>query len=162
MTDLMRVLPEGIPHPTTIVPTAAPTQAGGLLPVLAMAVAPGVDRAELDAFLTRYRFVRWNETARAGDSQARWTYEPDGRVVVTLLDEDGAARITLPPHDGIQRWAALTRVTGGTLSLMVLPDMPSADLRAIGARISPRPGRGGEYWHLSVGHLPARERSTQA
>ncbi|MFJ9719960.1 hypothetical protein ACIRPQ_29210 [Streptomyces sp. NPDC101213] len=156
MTDIRTVLPEGLPHPCAIVPTAAPT-GEGILPVLALAVGPDADRAELDTFLKRHRFVRRYDTARAADSQARWTYEADGRVLISFLAEDGAAQIVLPPHPNIHTWAALTRGTGGTLSLMVLPDMPPSQtlLRDIGTRISPQGD--GEYWHLSVGHIPAQE-----
>jgi len=73
-------------------------------------------------------------------------------VTVTFLAEDGTAGLDLPADPRIQLWAAMIRSTGGTLSVMVLPGLPSADLDRVARRIGPG---GGEYWHLSVGCLPA-------
>jgi len=61
----------GVPA-ATAVPLGVPTNDGhGVLPVLALVIDPEVDRAELDAFLARFRFARRHQVARAADSQAR-------------------------------------------------------------------------------------------
>ncbi|MEU6932823.1 hypothetical protein AB0A05_27115 [Streptomyces sp. NPDC046374] len=145
---------EGVPGPFAAVPTGVPEREGGILPILALPMSTKVDRAELDVFLKRHRFVQRHETSRAVDSQARWTQEKDGRTVITFLDAEGAARIALPRDERIGLWANLIRGYGGTLSVMVIPEQDDFGLEAIAERI--RPGGTAEYWHLSVGYLRDR------
>ncbi|KAB7839518.1 hypothetical protein FRZ00_21520 [Streptomyces mobaraensis] len=133
----------------TAVPLALPTT-GGLMAVLALVADKGVPRAEVVDFVTRYGFATRDEAARAADSQARWLLEPDGRVTFQLLCADGASGIALPSDPRIHQWAAMARLGGGTVSLMMLPGLPSAETQAIARRLSPN---GGNYWHLSVGCL---------
>ncbi|MGW1289743.1 hypothetical protein ACWD4N_40420 [Streptomyces sp. NPDC002586] len=147
--DPYRAAYEGIP-PGAAVPLALPTTEG-LMAALVLAVDKDVPRATVVDFVTRYRFATRDQTARAADSQARWTLEPDGRVTFQLLCDDGASRIVLPPDPRIHRWTAVARLGGGTISLMLLPDLPTADTPAIAHRLSPH---GGEYWHLSAGCIP--------
>lgn len=141
---------EGVPD-CTAVPTALPTT-DGLLPALILIPDPGVTDAEVQDFTTRHRFAARDETARAADSQARWSLEPDGRVSVTFLSEDGAARIVLPADPRLQQWSAFARLSGGSVSVMLIPGLQSADLQTIGRHLA-RPG--GEFWHISVGCIPA-------
>lgn len=141
---------EGVPD-STAVPTALPTT-DGPLPALILIPNPDVTDAETRAFTARYRFAAWDETARAADSQARWSLEPDGRVTVTFLSEEGAARIVLPADPRLQQWAAFARLSGGSVSVMLIPGLESADLQTIGRHLA-RPS--GDYWHLSVGCIPA-------
>jgi hypothetical protein len=108
-------------------------------------------REDVDAFLKRHHFAPRDEFALAKDSQARWTIEPDGRVTVTFLADDGTAHIALAPHEGVRRWAALTLAMGGTLAVWFLPEMASIGLEDISQRIT----GGGEWWRLSVGFVPA-------
>ncbi|WP_063729035.1 hypothetical protein [Streptomyces sp. RTd22] len=109
-------------------------------------------REEINAFLKRHHFAPRDEVALAKDSQARWTIEPDGRVTVTFLADDGTAHIALAPDEGVRRWAALTLATGGTLAVWFLPEMTSIGTEDISRRITPG---GGEWWRLSVGYVPA-------
>ncbi|WP_225636723.1 hypothetical protein [Streptomyces solaniscabiei] len=71
---------EGVPD-STAVPTALPTTEGPL-PTLIFIPNPGVTHAEVLAFTTRHRSAARDETARAADSQIRWSLEPDGLVHV--------------------------------------------------------------------------------
>jgi hypothetical protein len=142
----------GIPA-ATAVPLLAPTDdEHGVLALLALVLHPEVHRAELDAFVARFRFVPRGQVALAADSQARWTLEPDGRVTVTFLAEDGTAALELPADPRMHAWAGMIRASGGTLSVMLLPGLPSSDADQVARRIG---STGGEYWHLSVGYLPA-------
>ncbi|MEW1675500.1 hypothetical protein AB0O47_19960 [Streptomyces noursei] len=141
----------GIPA-TAAVPTGAPGVDGILELALALVGTAQDSRGEVDAFLKRHCFAPSDETARAKDSQARWTIEPDGRVTVTFLADDGTAHIALAPDENIRRWAALTLACGGTLAVWFLPEMTSFTPRDISQRISPG---GGEWWRLSAGYVPA-------
>lgn len=136
---------DGVPA-AYAVPTATPIhEAPGLLPVLALVVAPDVDQADVDRFLGRFHFVPGDQTARAGDSDARWTVERDGRVTVTFLDEIGASRIVIPADARFLRWGDVAlRACQGTVAIMVFTGMTTPDLLEIGRRIS-----AGHYWHLS-------------
>ncbi|MFI0742824.1 hypothetical protein ACH4PU_32785 [Streptomyces sp. NPDC021100] len=147
--ELYGTVCEGVP-PVTAVPLALPTT-GGLMAALALVVDKSVPRVEVVDFVARYRFATRDETARAIDSQARWSLETDGRVTFQLLCADGASRIALPSDPRIHQWAAVARLGGGTVSLMMLPGLPSTQTQAIARRLGPN---GGEYWHLSVGCLP--------
>lgn len=140
---------EGVP-PASAVPLALPTT-DGLVAALVLVVNEGVPRAEVVDFVTRYRFATREETARAADSQARWSLEPDGRVTFQFLCDDGASRIAFPSDPRIHQWTAVARLGGGTISLMVIPGLSTTDASAIARRLSPH---GGEYWHLSVGCVP--------
>ncbi|WP_030894237.1 hypothetical protein [Streptomyces sp. NRRL F-5053] len=140
----------GIPAPVTALPLGFPTMEGTLLMGLVLAVDEAADRADLDAFVTRHRFVTRDQTARAADSQARWTYE-EGRVTVTFLAEDGVSSLQIPAGPEMDRWVALARMSGGTVSVMVTYGVP-ADIDALRRYLSPG---GGPYWHLSVGCVPA-------
>jgi hypothetical protein len=106
----------------------------------------------VDKFLSRHRFAPRGEVALAKDSQARWTVERDGRVVVSFIAEDGVDHVALPAEDGVRRWVALTLATGGTLAVWFLPEMSAYTSQAIGRRIAPD---GGEWWRLSAGYVPA-------
>ncbi|MDP5317413.1 hypothetical protein [Streptomyces poriferorum] len=141
---------EGLPL-VDAVPTGMPTP-DGVIAALILVVKPGVDPAEVDDFVTRYRLVPRGQTARAVDSQARWTLEKDGRVTIQLLCEDSAARIVIPSDPRIHQWTALARHGGGSLSLIVAPGLPDTDLKTIGYHLGPY---GGPYWHISVGFIPA-------
>jgi hypothetical protein len=141
---------EGVPE-VVAVPTGLPTTEG-LLAVLVLVLDKSVSCSEMEDFVTRYRFVPRQETARAADSQARWSLEPDGRVTFTFLCAEGASRIVLPADPRIHQWTALARLGGGSISVMVVPGLPSTDMPVIARRLTPG---GGEYWHLSVGCLPA-------
>jgi hypothetical protein len=141
---------EGVPD-STAVPTALPTTEGPL-PALILIPNSGVSDAEVQEPTTRHRFAVRDETARAADSQARWSLEPDGRVTVTFLSEDGAARIVLPADHRLQQWTAFARLSGGSVSVMLIPGLESADLQTIGRHLA-QPG--GNYWHISVGCIPA-------
>ncbi|MCZ0981790.1 hypothetical protein O1L60_30730 [Streptomyces diastatochromogenes] len=141
----------GIPV-TAAVPTGAPEADGRLQPALALVSTAQDSRDEVDAFLKRHHFAPRDEFARAYDSQARWTIEPDGRVTVTFLADDGTAHIALAPHEGVRRWASLTLALGGTLAVWLLPEMTSIRPEGISRRITPG---GGEWWRLSVGFVPA-------
>lgn len=141
----------GVPA-TAAVPTGAPQKDGTLEPALALIGTAEDSREEIDAFLERHHFAPGGETARAAESQARWTIEQDGRVTVTFLADDGVARIALPLAEGVRRWVALTLATGGTLAVWFLPEMTSVLPEDISRRITPG---GGEWWRLSVGFVPA-------
>ncbi|GGO58875.1 hypothetical protein [Streptomyces lasiicapitis] len=149
--ELYGSLYEGVPD-CAAVPTALPTTDNGLLPALVLIPDPSIPGTEVRDFAARHCFVPRQETARAADSQARWTLEPDGRVTVTFLSDEGAARIVLPADDRLTQWTAIARLSGGTISVMLLPGLPGHDLQSIGRRLAPR---GGDYWHLSVGCTPA-------
>ncbi|MER6958237.1 hypothetical protein [Streptomyces sp. NPDC000618] len=123
----------------------------GTIAALALVVNCSVPRAEVLDFVTRYRFTTRNEIARAADSQARWSLEADGRVTFQFLCDEGASRIVFPSDPRIHQWTAVARLSGGTISLMVVPDLASTDAPALARKL----GRhGGEYWHISVGHVP--------
>ncbi|MET9850763.1 hypothetical protein [Streptomyces ossamyceticus] len=141
---------DGAPD-STAVPTALPTT-DGLLPALILIPNPGVTDAEIHDFTARHQFASRDETARAADSQARWSLEPDGRVTITFLSEDGAAQIVLPADPRLQQWTAFARLSGGSVSVMLIPGLQSTDLQAIGRHLA-RPGS--EFWHISVGCIPA-------
>ncbi|ORT54645.1 hypothetical protein [Streptomyces sp. CB03238] len=147
--ELGGTLYEGTP-PVEAVPTGLPTP-DGVIAALILVVEPDVDQAEVDDFVTRYRLVPRDQTARAADSQARWTLEPDGRVTIQLLCEESAARIVIPSDPRIHQWTALARHGGGSLSLIVAPGLPDTDLVTIGRHLGPY---GGPYWHISVGCIP--------
>lgn len=147
--ELGGTLYEGLP-PAVAVPTGMQT-ADGLIAALVLVVQPGVDQAEVDDFVTRYRLTPRGETARAVDSQARWTLEPDGRVTIQLLCADSVARIVIPSDPRIHQWTDLARYGGGTLSLIIAPGLPDTDLTTIGYHLGPY---GGPYWHCSVGCIP--------
>ncbi|MET7363161.1 hypothetical protein ABZS76_32655 [Streptomyces sp. NPDC005562] len=138
----------GLP-PVTAVPTGLPLAGGGVEFALALVGAADVRPGEIEEFAERFRFVPGDQTARAADSQARWTIERSGAVTVSFLAEDGASQLELPPDPAVRRWAALALGSGGTVALLLLPDMPSAEVSEIGRRI----GSGGRYWHLSVGYV---------
>ncbi|QKV98215.1 hypothetical protein HUT19_41575 (plasmid) [Streptomyces sp. NA02950] len=141
---------EGVPD-STAVPTGLPTM-DGTLPALILIPNADVTDAEVRDFTARHRFASREETARAADSQARWSLEPDGRVSITFLSDEGAARIVLPADPRITNWTSFARLSGGSISVMLLPGLESADLQTIGRHLA-RPD--GEYWHLSVGCIPA-------
>jgi hypothetical protein len=141
---------EGVP-PVWAVPTGFQTPEG-VIAVLVLVVQPGVPAAVVDDFVTRYRLVPRDETARAADSQARWTLEHDGRVTIQLLCDDSAARIVIPADPRIHQWTAVARLGGGSLSLIMAPGLPDTDLTTLGRRLKPD---GGPYWHISVGCIPA-------
>lgn len=141
----------GVPA-TAAVPTGVPEADGGLQLALALVSTAQDSREEIDAFLKRHHFAPRDEVARAKGSQARWTIERDGRVVVSFLSDDGVAHVALPPEEGVHRWAALAVATGGTLAVWFLPEMSSFTPQAIGRRIDVG---GGEWWRLSVGFVPA-------
>ncbi|WP_159048651.1 hypothetical protein [Streptomyces sp. NRRL F-4489] len=141
-------VPEGVAFPT-----GTPSREGGLLMIMALAIAPEVPRDELNDFLKRHHFVPRTETARAADSQARWTLEKDSSVRLSFTSEEGLAQLVIPTYPSLRHWATMAVMYGGTVSLMVLPDMPSPDLNSVGRRISP--GGTGEYWHLSMANLRA-------
>ncbi|MGW1037570.1 hypothetical protein [Streptomyces antibioticus] len=147
--ELGGVLYEGMP-PVEAVPTGMPT-ADGLIAALVLVVQPGVDQAEVDDFVTRYRLTPRGQTARAVDSQARWTLEKDGRVTIQLLCPDSAARIVIPSDPRIHQWTGLARLGGGSLSLIIAPGLPDTALTTIGYHLGPY---GGPYWHISVGCIP--------
>ncbi|MET9206776.1 hypothetical protein ABZW38_16705 [Streptomyces bacillaris] len=148
--ELGGTLYEGTP-PVSVVPTAMPTRGGGVLGLLVLVVEPGVDQAEIDAFVTRYRLVPRDQTARAADSQARWSLEKDGRVTIQLLSEESAARIVLPADPRILAWSAMARQNGGSVSLILSPSLPDTEVTTIGRHLGPY---GGPYWHISVGCIP--------
>ncbi|MFD6934707.1 hypothetical protein ACFWAP_00930 [Streptomyces goshikiensis] len=141
----------GVPV-TAAVPTGAPRSDGGWDLALALVGTAQDRRDEVDAFLARHHFAPHDEVARAKDSQARWTIEKDGRVVVTFLAADGVAHVALPGEEGVRRWAALALATGGTLAVWLLPEMSGMGPEDISRRITPG---GGEWWRLSVGFVPA-------
>ncbi|MFF7750391.1 hypothetical protein ACFZCP_14185 [Streptomyces sp. NPDC007971] len=141
----------GIPA-TAAVPSGAPGADGSLELALALVGTAQDSREEIDAFLKRHHFAPRDEVARARDSQARWTIEPDGRITVTFLADDGTAHIALAPYEGVRRWAALALAHGGTLAVWFLPEMTSFLPEDISRRITPG---GGEWWRLSVGYVPA-------
>ncbi|MFF8293649.1 hypothetical protein ACF068_31195 [Streptomyces sp. NPDC016309] len=141
---------EGTP-PVVAVPTGLPLTDGSVLAALVLVVEPGVEEAEVKDFVTRYRMVPRGEVARAADSQARWTLEDDGRVMIQLLCEESAARIVIPADPRIQQWTALARHGGGSISLIVSPGLPDTDLMTLGRHLGPY---GGPYWHISVGCIP--------
>lgn len=141
----------GIPA-AAAVPSGAPGTDGSLQLALALVSTREDSREEVDAFLRRHHFAGRDEFALAKDSQARWTIEPDGRVTVTFLADDGTAHIALAPDEGVRRWAALALAYGGTLAVWFLPEMTSFLPEDISRRITPG---GGEWWHLSVGFVPA-------
>ncbi|MFI5749088.1 hypothetical protein ACIBBE_24850 [Streptomyces sp. NPDC051644] len=87
---------EGVPD-STAVPTALPTT-DGLLPALVLVLNLGVTDTEIREFAARHRFVPGDETARAVNSQARWSLEPDGR---------------LADRHGVTVWAWASPYTGG-------------------------------------------------
>ncbi|MGD6750406.1 hypothetical protein [Streptomyces sp. BH105] len=119
---------------------------------LALVATADDSREEIDAFLEQHNFSAREVTARASDSQARWTIEPDGRVTVTFLSDSGIAQVVLPPAEGVRQWAALALGMGGTLAIWFLPEMHSHSAESIGRRVSQG---GGEWWRLSVGYVPA-------
>ncbi|MFI0901765.1 hypothetical protein [Streptomyces sp. NPDC020983] len=141
---------EGTP-PALAVPTGMQTDQGVIV-ALVLVVDEGVPDDVVHDFVTRYRLVPREETARAADSQARWTLEHDGRVTIQLLCEQSAARIVIPSDPRIHQWAALARYGGGSLSLIVAPGLPDTDLATLGRHLGPH---GGPYWHISVGCIPA-------
>lgn len=141
---------EGVP-PVLAVPTGLQTPEG-VIAVLVLVVQPGVPEEDVDDFVTRYRLVPRDETARAADSQARWTLERDGRVTIQLLCDESAARIVIPSDPRVHQWTAVARLGGGSLSLIVTPGLPDTDLVTLGRHLS---AHGGPYWHISVGCIPA-------
>ncbi|MFE5847775.1 hypothetical protein ACFQ7N_39755 [Streptomyces niveus] len=141
---------DGIPAPVTAIPTGFPTTEGSLLMALVLAVDEAADRADVDAFVERHRFVPRDQTSRAVDSQARWTRERDGRVSVTFLADDGVSSMLIPVGPEMDRWAALARTSGGTVAVMMTYGVP-ADLDVMRRHLGPQ---GGPYWHLSVGCVP--------
>ncbi|MGW2181299.1 hypothetical protein ACWCXX_25005 [Streptomyces sp. NPDC001732] len=84
--ELGGILYEGTP-PVTAVPTGLPTPEG-VIAALVLVVHSGVHQDAVEDFVTRYRLAPRGETARAADSQARWTLEPDGRVTIQLLCDE--------------------------------------------------------------------------
>ncbi|GGY71482.1 hypothetical protein GCM10010363_61040 [Streptomyces omiyaensis] len=148
--ELGGTLYEGTP-PVVAVPTGLPMTDGTVLAALVLVVEPDVDEVEVKDFVTRYGLAPRDEVARAADSQARWTLENDGRVTIQLLCEESAARIVIPSDPRIHRWAALARYGGGSISLIVSPGLPDAEMTTLGRHLGPY---GGPYWHLSVGCLP--------
>ncbi|MBE9500745.1 hypothetical protein IHE61_31070 [Streptomyces sp. GKU 257-1] len=147
--DLHDSAHEGIPA-TAAVPLALPTTDGPRA-ALALAATEDVPRDEILAFVSRHQFAPRDQTARAADSQARWSTEPDGRVTFQFVCDDGASRIVIPPDPRVHQWAAMARLGGGTISALMIPGLPSTDTPTIARRLSPH---GGEYWHLSVGCIP--------
>ncbi|WP_143662674.1 hypothetical protein [Streptomyces sp. CB03238] len=141
----------GVPA-AAAVPTGAPEADGGLQPALALVHLGRESRAEVDAFLKRHRFAPRGDVAQAKDSQARWSIERDGRVVLSFIADNGVDHVALPAEEGVRRWAALTLATGGTLAVWFLPEMTAYTSQAIGRRIAPD---GGEWWRLSAGYVPA-------
>lgn len=140
----------GLP-PMTAVPTGAPT-ADGMVCILALLPTPEATEEEIGRFVQRFHFVSREETARAADSQVRWSVESGGAVTVSFLAEDGVSQLELPPDPGVQQWAAMARTLGGTLWVIVLPGMTGTGISAIGHRLSQRDAK---YWHLSAGYVPA-------
>ncbi|MFC4508551.1 MULTISPECIES: hypothetical protein [Streptomyces] len=110
-----------------------------------------VDEKVVDDFVTRYGLVPRDETARAADSQARWSLEADGRTTIQLLSDDSAARIIFPTDPRIHQWTAMARVGGGSVSLIVALGLPDTELVTIGRHLGPY---GGPYWYISVGCTP--------
>ncbi|MCW8103368.1 hypothetical protein [Streptomyces tauricus] len=149
MRELYGTVYEGVPE-ALAVPLALST-VDGPIAALALVVNSDVPRAEITDFVTRYRFATRDVIARAADSQARWSLENDGRVTFQFLCGDGASRIVFPSDPRIHQWLALARLGGGTVSLMVVPDLASADAPTLARTLGPR---GGEYWHISVGQVP--------
>lgn len=146
--ELGGVLYEGIPPVDDFTPTGMITP-NGLLAVLVLVVEPGVAPVEVEDFAARYRMVPRNQTARAADSQARWTLETDGRVTIQLLCEESAARIVIPSDPRVHQWTDMARLNGGSLSLVVIPGLPRGE--TLGYYLGPH---GGPYWHISVGCIP--------
>jgi len=121
----------------------------GLTPVLALAVPSAVLRSELDVFLRRHGFVARGQTARALASRARWRAEMDGRVVFSFHADHDSARLEIPGGPEMQAWAAWAFSSGGTVGVMVLPEMDEPTAADVGLRVS---SGGGEYWLLSAGY----------
>ncbi|MGW0103350.1 hypothetical protein, partial [Nocardia sp. NPDC003354] len=121
---------------------------GGLTPVLALAVPSTVPRSELDEFIERHGFVPRQQTARAHASRTRWVLEPDGRLTVRFNAEEKEARFEMPNEPEIQAWAAFAIARGGTVGVMVLPEMDAPTAAAVALRTG---AGGGEYWLLSAG-----------
>ncbi|MFE3629399.1 hypothetical protein [Streptomyces goshikiensis] len=142
---------DGIPAPVTAIPTGFPTTEGSLVMALILCVDEAADRDEVNEFVERHHFVTRDEVSRAADSQARWTRENDGRVSVTFLADDGVSSLLLPHMPEMDRWAALARTSGGTVSVMVTYGVPAA-LEVLRRHLG---SQGGPYWHLSVGCVPA-------
>ncbi|WP_158854155.1 hypothetical protein [Streptomyces sp. NRRL F-5650] len=121
---------------------------GGLTPVLALAIPSTVQRSELDEFIARHGFVPRQQTAQAHASRTRWALEPDGRLTVTFNTEERRARFQMPNEPEIQAWAAFAIARGGTVGIMILPEMDAPTAAAVALRT--RMGSG-EYWLLSAG-----------
>lgn len=121
---------------------------GGLTPVLALAVPSTVPRSELDEFLARHGFVARGQTARARASRTRWAVERDGRLVFSFNAKEGPARFEMPDEPEIRAWAGFALSTGGTVGVMVLPEMDAPTAAAVARRTE---ADGGEYWLLSAG-----------
>ncbi|MGW6016185.1 hypothetical protein [Streptomyces sp. NPDC055210] len=149
LRELYGTVYEGVPEGTSV-PLALPT-VDGQLAALALVVNSDVPHDEVVGFVTRYRFATRDESALAADSQARWSLEADGRVTFQFLCDEGASRIVFPPDPRLHQWAAVAWLNGGTVSLMVIPDPASTDATALARKLGPQ---GGQYWHISVGHVP--------
>lgn len=121
---------------------------GRMTPVLALAVPSSVPRGELDDFIVRHGFVPRERTARAHVSRARWVAKSDGRLLFTFEAEEKDARFEMPNEPEIQAWGTFAVATGGTVGVMLLPEMdaPTAAAVALRAEVG-----GGEYWLLSAG-----------
>lgn len=149
--EFIGAVSEGVPS-GTVLPVGLPLADGTIAAALILVVDRCVPATEVSEFAVRHRFAGREETARAVDSQARWSLESDGRVNLQLLTEDGVSGLALAAHPRVRHWAALARSGGGTVRLMLLPGLASADLATIRRRLGPG---GGDYWHLSVGFVPA-------
>lgn len=139
----------GLP-PVTAVPTGTPLADGSILCILALVPRPEASAEEVEQFVRRFRFVSRHETARAADSQVRWSIEANGVVSMTFTDEEGMSALELPPEPGVRQWALLARSLGGTVSVTLFPGLTDTSAAAIGRRMSQPDG---EYWHLSAGFL---------
>ncbi|MFI8459081.1 hypothetical protein [Kitasatospora sp. NPDC085464] len=142
----------GAPACAALVRTAAPDpDGGGPVPILAMVVEGSVPRAEVEEFAARHSFAPNGTTARAADSQTRWSVEADGRVVFSLLAEEGPASIVMHPGPGLFPWTTLARSRGGTVALALIPGLRSHALPEIARALASRDPAA--YWQVSAGLL---------
>lgn len=135
----------------TAVPTATLTNDGPLC-LLALIPTKEVPADEIQRFIERFHFVPNRETARARDSQVRWSFETNGVVTMTFLADDGVSELQLPPEPGIHEWATMARAVGGTVGVLLLPTMEDTGISSIGHVISQKDA---SYWHLSAGFVEA-------
>lgn len=121
---------------------------GHMTPVLALAVPSTVPRGELDEFIARHNFTAREQTAQAHTSRTRWAIKPDGRLTFTFNAEEKEARFEMPNEPEVRAWATFAIARGGTVGVMILPEMDAPTAAAVALRASEG---GGEYWLLSAG-----------